>query len=383
MANELTPVAKIEGDLRAPETLAEIQAVAPAGSDVNRVIVAVMQAIARDTTGNLVQCSPASIRLCVIQSVELGLLPSGTMGDAYLVPFKGAATLVPGYRGLQRLALESGVCDTIGACEVYENEDFEYVEGDQPRIVHKPNIALRTHEKKGVVAVYAVARRNGAVIARAVLSTAEVNRVEKGVPTAKVWGPHWVEMAKKTAIRRLIKQLPINPVKAHALATVLDQEEAMENADVIDVRANEVPPATIPTGEAAPPKGKRTTKPKTTTPAGGAPPQPAPAAPPATPPADRGSAAPDPGTLPESDGPAGVPYDGEFLRTVDDCSRAILHAEQGMGKYEARVAWRNKFDCPLTIAGIRGSVGGPFATERDAVQALVWFALDATKEGDA
>src|SRR3990167_4398559 len=186
---ELTPIQKIDKDLRAPETLAEIKALAPAGSDVERVIVAVMQSIERDKRapggGKLQLCSPSSVRLCVLQSLELGLIPSGTMGDAYLVPFKGVATLVPGYRGLSRLAQESGAARNVRATEVYRGEVFVCEEGSEAKIIHIPDLEKRTHEKKDVIAVYAIATLADGSEIREVCSVAEIDRVARAVKSDK------------------------------------------------------------------------------------------------------------------------------------------------------------------------------------------------------
>lgn len=54
-------------------------------------------------------------------ALGLSLLPS--MGEAYLVPYKGAAQFQLGYKGLIQLAMRSGQMKAFGAVPVYEGEN--------------------------------------------------------------------------------------------------------------------------------------------------------------------------------------------------------------------------------------------------------------------
>lgn len=115
---------------------------------------------------------------------------------------------------------------------VYSNDLFEWEQGDNPKLIHRPSLELDDNAKP--LAVYAVARKNGKVVDRVVMRIGEINKImkgskagfkqkwdkaanryatdEKGEPIGEVigiWRDHWEEMAKKTAIRRLAKQLPL------------------------------------------------------------------------------------------------------------------------------------------------------------------------------
>lgn len=115
---------------------------------------------------------------------------------------------------------------------VYSNDYFEWEQGDNPKLIHKPSLELDDTAKP--LAVYAVARKDGQVVDRVVMRIAEINKITRssksgfkqewdkaanryktdatGNPVGEVvgiWKDHWEEMAKKTAIRRLAKQLPL------------------------------------------------------------------------------------------------------------------------------------------------------------------------------
>src|SRR5262249_54882649 len=49
-------------------------------------------------------CPRQSFALAVMEAAQLGLELDSVSGMAYLVPFKGVVTLIPGYRGLIQLA---------------------------------------------------------------------------------------------------------------------------------------------------------------------------------------------------------------------------------------------------------------------------------------
>src|ERR1044071_1232901 len=71
------------------------------------------------------RCQPETIYGSLILAAQLGLEPSGIRGEAYLVPFKGRCTLIPGWRGLVKLALRSKAVKRLNSYAVYENDKFK------------------------------------------------------------------------------------------------------------------------------------------------------------------------------------------------------------------------------------------------------------------
>lgn len=102
----------------------------------------------------------------------------------------------------------------ITANIVYDNELFEYEEGDTSKLKHVPNLLGELGKPIGA---YAIARTiNGEVMGRTIMRIAEINAIRDKSKSrnkeGKLVGP-WVdnygEMTKKTVIKRLAKELPL------------------------------------------------------------------------------------------------------------------------------------------------------------------------------
>lgn len=119
----------------------------------------------------LQECDPVSIAGAIITAAQLGL-EIGVNGQAYLIPYKGRATFVPGWKGLVDLANRSGRC-TVWTGAVFEGDEFDYALGDSPFVKHKPS-----HEDgpDSLLFVYAIGR----------VRQAEQPVVEVW-PMAKIW----------------------------------------------------------------------------------------------------------------------------------------------------------------------------------------------------
>lgn len=181
-------------------------------------------------TPKLLECSPESLLAGVMSAAQLGLTVDGVTGDAYLVPYKSTAVLIPGYRGLMRMARNSGKVAKIEARCVYEGDEFMIEYGSHPRLVHKPD-PWGDREQGSIVGVYAVATLldvNGQTYEQfEAMSVEEVEKVRARSMAAQKgpWVSDWAEMAKKTVVRRLAKYLPLDTEEQRAL-NVEEQLEA-------------------------------------------------------------------------------------------------------------------------------------------------------------
>jgi recombination protein RecT len=185
----------------------------PRHLDADRLLRVAMTAIMR--TPKLLECDQQSLLGAIMQAAQLGLEPDGVLGHAYLVPFKGKVTLIAGYKGLIDLARRSGAVVSIQAHVVYEADEFDYSYGLQDCLRHKP--ALRDRGRP--IAAYAAAVLKDGGHAFEVMSVEDVNAIRdnsQGYKAAKQyggdspWDSNWDEMARKTAVRRLAKYLPIS-----------------------------------------------------------------------------------------------------------------------------------------------------------------------------
>jgi recombination protein RecT len=258
-----------------------IAAVIPRHLTADRILKITLAATSR--TPALLECSPDSILLAVMQAAQLGLEPNTPLGLSYLVPYENKrlrrkeAQFIPGYRGLIRLAIQSGEIKSIYARAVHALDRWEVEYGLDQRLVHVPfmptaQAQLPRDEDAAVdddvppdpdaggpdflpsagpmVAVYAVAefKAGGRVFEFMTRADVEAIRRRSRAANSGPWVTDYEEMAKKTVIRRLCKTLPL---ATEQLASALEHQARAESgqgpdfSDIIDV---------IPSGELAEPK---------------------------------------------------------------------------------------------------------------------------------
>jgi len=213
-----------------------IAAVLPKHLTPDRLLKVALSATSRNPA--LLACTPQSILLAVMQASELGLEVGGLLGDAYFVPFKDQAQLIVGYRGMIKLARQSGELKSLEAHVVRDNDVFDLEYGLDTRLVHKPSLA---GELGKVVAAYAIARFKDGGYQVDVMTLAEIEAVRTRSKAAGdgPWMTDYAEMAKKTVVRRLCKYLPLSP----ELVNALEHEAAVEQnvaSPVIDVEIFQV-----------------------------------------------------------------------------------------------------------------------------------------------
>jgi recombination protein RecT len=204
----------------------------PTHLSADRLIRVAMTSIQR--TPQLLECDPITLVGAVIQSAQLGLEPDGVLGHAYLVPFRNKkknrmeVQFIPGYKGLIELARRSGQVVAINSHVVYENEKFAIKLGFEESLEHEPLPPSRRGNKKGV---YGVARLKDGSTHFEFLWAEEVESI-KSQSKASGFGPwqtHEDEMWRKTAIRRLVKYLPLS-VEFSKAAAVDELADAGMNA---------------------------------------------------------------------------------------------------------------------------------------------------------
>ena len=84
------------------------------------------------------ECNPVSFIGAMMQAAQLGLEPNTALGQAYLIPYGKNVQFQLGYKGLIDLAYRSGEVRMIMAQIVYENDEFEFEYGLEPKLYHKP-----------------------------------------------------------------------------------------------------------------------------------------------------------------------------------------------------------------------------------------------------
>lgn len=197
----------------------------PKALDAERVTrVALTELRRNDKLCQAALSNPLSFASAMLGAATLGFEIGNGLGHAYLVPYDKrkkegnqwvtVATeiqLIIGYRGMIELARRSGQIESIYAVEVYNGEPFEVELGLSQNISHKRRFDIIANPEN-VIAVYAVAKLKGGEVQFDVMTRSQVDAI-RGRSKSKDNGPwvtDWVEMAKKTVVRRLFKYLPVS-----------------------------------------------------------------------------------------------------------------------------------------------------------------------------
>ena len=188
-------------------------------------------------TPALQECPVSTLLGCVVEASRLGLELGGARGQAYLIPFKEKgqpmAQMVIGYRGFVELMRRSGDVSSIRAVVVHQRDHFSLREGLEQVIDHVPCLE---GDPGPLRFVYAVAKFSKSGDYQAVfLTKAEVDATKARSRSGQFgpWVTDYEEMAKKTAVRRLAKLMPLTVEAADAI-------EKDDEASYVDSTAVEV-----------------------------------------------------------------------------------------------------------------------------------------------
>lgn len=193
------------------------------------------------------ECTPASFIGALLTAAQLGLEPNTPLGQAYLIPFRNHGTLEAqfqiGYKGLIELAHRSGDLKSIEAHIVYENDEFEYELGLEPKLRHVPAM-----KNKGDIAwVYAIYKLDSGGFGFEVMSFEDVEAHKKKYSKAaqrgfSPWQTSWEEMAKKTAVKKVLKYAPLKTEFVKAIcedgATLNFETEGEDGYNIIQDASN-------------------------------------------------------------------------------------------------------------------------------------------------
>lgn len=193
----------------------------------------------------LLECDRTSLFAAVMTCAQLGLEPDGVLGQAYLVPFKSGGGMkvqfIPGYKGYLTLARQSGEISSIQAHEVCKNDEFSYSYGLEEHLHHVP----AEGDRGDVTHFYAYAKfKDGGHIFE-VMTVNEVNAIrdnsegykafKKGFIKSTPWDSHYIQMGRKTGIRRLANYLPMSVQRAAAMDAAYDEGKHGHTDDYGDV----------------------------------------------------------------------------------------------------------------------------------------------------
>ena len=184
-----------------------------------------------ELTGNrqLKECTMESIRAGAIKAATYGLLPGKY---CHLLPFKNKgrleATFVSNYFGVLLTLERSGKVAKAFAHPVYEGDEF-VMDFFANQYKHIPYMVRGT--EPGAVLFYygAVILKDGTVNVEA-LSLKQIEAIRRKAPAHDQgpWVTHEVEMARKTALKRVAKFVHLTPQQEQ----LLREDDARELTDI-------------------------------------------------------------------------------------------------------------------------------------------------------
>lgn len=186
----------------------------PKHMTAERMIRVAMTALQK--TPKLAECDQRSLVNALVQASELGLEPNTPLGEAYLIPYWNGTTkrteaqLMPGYRGLIKLARQSEKIDGIYAELVFEKDFFSVELGLEKNLQHRPD--LNSDDRGAMIGAYAVAKFKDGYTDFEYMNSAEIEKIRKRSKSGDngPWKTDTGEMWRKTTIRRLTKRLPLS-----------------------------------------------------------------------------------------------------------------------------------------------------------------------------
>lgn len=194
------------------------------------------------STRNIEKAKPGPLLQAISKAAADGLILDGREA-ALVIDYNGEAQYRPMMRGLLKLAYNSVRVKSISVQIACENDEFEYVLGDDERINHRINFKTA---RGSVVAVYAIATLDGGEVMREVMTVDQVNAIRdrsdayRAFKANKIkstpWSTDWEEMARKTVFRRLSKYLPSSTDKEDRLHQAVERidEEYTYAQEVVD-----------------------------------------------------------------------------------------------------------------------------------------------------
>lgn len=229
-----------------------IAQVAPKHLTADRMVRLAMLAVSKQP--KLAECSPLSILKSMMVASELGLEPGGALGHGYLVPYRvnqakrgeparwvNECQFIAGYRGLAKLARNSGEIEIVEAHPVYPGDKFVVRRGTVSELVHEPDYLSGEDRGDKAVCYYALARYKSGAVQFEVMTRSQIERIMHATQSKGEYGPwvdHFDEMARKTCIRRLAKSLPLESEK---FARALEMSDARDEGDAdIEIPADVV-----------------------------------------------------------------------------------------------------------------------------------------------
>ena len=179
---------------------------------------------ALNTTPKLQECTQMSFLAALMNAAQLGLEPNTPLGQAYLIPFNNKGTMECqfqiGYKGLIDLGYRNPQMQIISAQAVYENDEFEYELGLNPKLEHRPAL----YDRGELRLFYGLFKLVNGGFGFEVMSKEAVDVYAKEYSKSfdssfSPWKTNYNAMARKSVLKLALKYAPLKADFRRALST--------------------------------------------------------------------------------------------------------------------------------------------------------------------
>lgn len=197
-------------------------------------------------TPKLADCTQESLFGSIMDLAQMGLVPDNR--TAYLVPFwngrkkANECQYIVGYQGFIELAYRHPLVKGIRFAAVYAKDYFEFEDGLESKLVHRPTDEEDPGELTHAWAVCELegGGRTFVVIGKRQIRTAMSNSRDSDKDYSP-WQKHKEAMWAKTAVRALAKRMP----RSAELIAAIEADDKQANAHAIDASAMSIPTGAI------------------------------------------------------------------------------------------------------------------------------------------
>lgn len=172
----------------------------------------------------ILECTNASIFSAVLQSAQLGVMPDGVLGEAYLIPRKNKGVMhcnfQIGYKGLVNLAKRAVPGTVVRVNPVYKGDVWEWNMIDGP-IKHEKTTESGTVDSD-ITHFYAIIKYPHGGSDFAVMTNDQMDRHMKKYSQnwkydSSIWQTDYPAMGKKTVLIQALKYAQLSPEINHAV----------------------------------------------------------------------------------------------------------------------------------------------------------------------
>jgi recombination protein RecT len=189
---------------------------------------------------NAFQKNPQSFFATALFCAELNLSPSNLIGEFYFNVVHNTIKPLLGYKGLVTLLLRSDKVKKIWSEVVYNDDDFEYELGLEPKMVHIPN-TNSDKSSKNIKCVYACAKIEDEIIFK-VMSIKEIKSIIETIETPSELYFNDISDPEKWMLKKIVlKQLSkLMPKEDNRLKTAISYDDKIESGSYLILDENDI-----------------------------------------------------------------------------------------------------------------------------------------------